>query len=606
MPLDAFDDADYADMAPSMLASQPVSVPDKTKEKPDWQIYYSHLESSLNSMRSWRWSWWSHWSKLAEFFLPRRYTWLVVANRMNKGQPINDAIVDATGTDAAETCASGMYAGLTNPSRPWIKLENALPSQELDADGKAWIEATEERLYTVLGGSNFYQMMAQAFQDLTVFGTAPAIIYEDFKDVIRLYVPCAGEYYLRSSARQDTDTLYREFNMTTKQIVDMFQLKNCPPEIVKMWTEAGAGLDMERVVAHAIEPNFPLSGKDGNKGVRMVPGSFEYREIYWLRSNKTAAPLSVRGFNGTPFMALMWAKTSNDAYGRSPCMTALGDNKQLQMETRRKAEFIEKLVRPPMGADSTLKNEPTSIIPGMVTFMNTEGSNKKFFPLFEVAPQALAPMIMDIKDVQARIERTLFVDVFMAITRMEGVQPRNQLELTKRDLERLQKLGPVIDLVVGQLSIGIERILEIMDRRGILPPKPKSLQNIPLKIHFISLMRLAQKQAAAVAMKDTFAVMGALSSAAKAAGVPDPIRKINLDKSLAKYAEINDYPSDCVYTDDEVKQHDAERAQAKQQAEMPGQALAGVNAAKTLSETQVPGAQSALAALMGGAPAGNA
>ena len=38
--------------------------------------------------------------------------------------------------------------------------------------------------------------MAQAFQDIVVFGTAPVIVYEDFEDIIRLYLPCAGEYYL--------------------------------------------------------------------------------------------------------------------------------------------------------------------------------------------------------------------------------------------------------------------------------------------------------------------------------------------------------------------------------------------------------------------------
>jgi hypothetical protein len=72
----------------------------------------------------------------------------------------------------------------------------------------------------------------------------------------------------------------------------------------------------------------------------------------------------VRGFKGDPFAVARWATTSNDAYGRSPCMDALGDNKQVQLETLRKAEFIEKGVRPPMGADPELKNEPASIMPG--------------------------------------------------------------------------------------------------------------------------------------------------------------------------------------------------------------------------------------------------
>ena len=113
-------------------------------------------------------------------------------------------------------------------------------------------------------------------------------------------------------------------------------------------------------------------------------------------------------------------------------------------ETRRKAEFIEKGVRPPMGANPELKNEPSSIVPGNITYTSTDGGKKGFWPLFEPNPQWLAGITADIDKINARINQCLFVDVFMAITRMEGVQPRNELELTKRDLERLQELGPFI------------------------------------------------------------------------------------------------------------------------------------------------------------------
>ena len=100
-------------------------------------------------------------------------------------------------------------------------------------------------------------------------------------------------------------------------------------------------------------------------------------------------------------------------------------------------------------------------------------------------------------------------------------------------------------------------------------------------------------------------------TAAKAAGVPDPIRVINLDKAMRHYADINNFPTDSMFTDDEVKQHDAirqqEMAKAKTDAQAPGAAMAAVNAAKTLSDTQLPGGNSALGAMLGqsggGAPA---
>jgi hypothetical protein len=592
-------------MGPSLLSQQPATAPDKLQPDAEWWItIFAYLEARLGRLRTWRYTWWAYWARLAEYFLPRRYKWLVVANNMNRGNPINDRIIDSTGTLAMQTCASGMWTGLTSPSRPWFKLDKGLPWIQLDADGKEWLEDTEQRVYTVLGQSNFYTTMAQAFQDVTVFGTAPVIIYEDFHDAIRCYLPCAGEYYLAVGARNSVDTLYREYTFTVQQIVEFATLAKCPPDIQKHWEEQS--LEIEYVVCHAIEPNFDIAKKGTKKGkVAVVPGIFTFREVYWLKGIKTPEPLSRRGFRVRPFMCARWSTVSNDAYGRSPCMDALGDDKQLQLETVRKAEFIEKGVRPPMGANPELKSEPNSILPGHTTYMDTSGGKKGFWALFDVNPAWLTGITADIKEVSARIERCLFVDLFMAISRMEGVQPRNELELTKRDLERLQELGPFIELFETEFAgPAIMRVLEIMERRRMLKPKPPSLRGVPLKINYMSIMKLAQRSAESVAMKDVFATMGELSSAAKAAAVPDPIRVFDLDKAARKYADISNFPSECLFTEQEVIKHDQARQQGEAQAQQPAQMAAAVQAAKTLSDTKLESGN-ALSALTGqsGAPA---
>jgi Bacteriophage head to tail connecting protein len=584
----AYATAAYEFMSASMLSRQPLTTPDKIdKMGSAWSTFFLHLEARLGMLRNWRYSWWAHWARLAEYFKPERYHWLIVANRMSRGNPINDAIIDCTPTLALNICGSGLWTGMTSPSRPWFAFEAGLPWIKLDNEGKSWIEDTQKKAYQILSDSNFYQIMAQAFKDTALFGTAPVIVYEDYEDIIRLYLPCAGEYYLAVGGRLDVTDLYREFTFTVKEIVDMFQMKNCPEEIKQKFAQGGASLDLEYVVAHAIEPNFAVARQQGgDEEVAIVPGLFAYREIYWLKGIKTAQPLSKRGFHKKPFMVARWSTVSNDAYGRSPCMDALGDNRQIQLETRRKAEFIDKGVRPPMGANVELKNEPSSIISGMITYMSTEGGKKGFWPLFEPQAQWLAGITADIDKVSARIERCLFVDVFMAITRMEGVQPRNELELTKRDLERLQQLGPFITLFENEFGNPFfERLLDIMARRRILKPLPKSLRGVPLKIKYTSIMRLAQQSAEAVGLKDFFSTMGGLSSAAKAAGVPDPLRIVNLDASARHFAEVTNTPSNLLFTDAEVSQHDKIRQQAMQQAKQPGEMMAAVSAAKTLSDS---------------------
>ena len=92
--------------------------------------------------------------------------------------------------------------------------------------------------------------------------------------------------------------------------------------------------------------------------------------------------------------------------------------------------------------------------------------------------------------------------------------------------------------------------------------------------------------------------------AAKAAGVPDPIRIINLDEAMRKYADLQNADPAIVFTEDEVKAHDDMRNKAAQAQQGQQSAMAAVEAAKSLGNTSVqPG--TALGAILsrgGGAP----
>ena len=602
--MNAMSDPVYTQMGPTLLASVPPTLSTPQLPGANWDTIFEHLETRMNALRSWRWSWWSHWNVCAEFILPRRHHWVIVANRMWKGGQINNQIIDSNATLAMQICAAGLWTGLTSPSRPWFKIGVGAGQtlDQLDQDGKNWIKDTEQTVYDALQGSNFYVIMAQMFQDVATFGTGPFVIYEDHEDVIRLYLPCTGEYFLATGARNSVDVFNREFVMTVSAIVEMFGLENVPASISTMWESGGGSLETEFIVCHSIEPNFALAGRGVKRGKKILPVSprFTFREFYWLKGERSVRELSRRGFNERPFMAARWSTVSNDAYGRSPGMDALGDVRQVQQETKRKAEFIEKGVRPPMGADPEMKNEPSSIRPGDITYVSTVGGRKGFFPLFEPNPAWLPAIANDIDMVNKRVDRCFFVDVFMAISRMEGVQPRNELELTKRDLERLQVLGPFIHMFETEVAgPAIQRVLAILARRKLLKPKPASLQNVPLKLVYTSIMKLAQRAAESVALKDVLTTAGELTEAAIAAGVAPPVRIINLDEAMREYVDYANANPKILYTIDEVKQHDQARAQQSAQGQAMNQSMAAVQAANSLGNTSV-APDTALGAMLGG------
>ena len=598
----------YERMGPSLLAAQP-SEPKFTPRRFDfnWETVRSHQEARLVMMRNWRLSWAQHWALLAAYIQPRRNTWFTegsgigaqpVPNSMIRGLPINQNIVDPTGTQAMRICASGLFSGLMSPTRPWFKIRTNNRALDENPAVQRWCEIVEDRIYAVMAGSNFYESGAQMFEDLVLYGTAPVIIYEDEEDLIRCYNPCAGEYYLGAGATFRIESLYRQFVLNVLQIVDMFGLENCPRDVQELWQQKGAGLEMERIVAHAIEPNFPIN--NNGVDVDLLKGDFTYREVYWLWGNASDRPLSVRGFDDTPFIAPRAFTVSNDAYGRSIAMDVLPDIMQLQTETKRKAEAIEKLVRPPLLASVELKNQPSSILPGHVTYVANLGPQAGMRPIYEVRPE-INEMMQDLTAIQQRVQKGFLVDLFMMLDQMEGVQPRNQLEITERRSEKMQVIGPLVESFQSSASDMIKRIFGIMVKKRLIPPGPPEMRGTSLDIEYVSMFSIAQRAAQTASMEKLIAVIGNM------AGVY-PEAKASLDPVtfVQKYNELLNNPKEILNSPQKVADLMQAQMKAAQQQQAMGTAMAGVQAAQTLSQTPVGGANTALDAILGQTPQGHA
>ena len=595
----------YVTSSPLLLSQQSPTQGKKPNFMPveAWQWMYSHVSSKLNSLYAWRQTWWStNYNDIARYIAPRRSLLLTqgsggipTPNSMMRGVPINNQIVDPTATLALRYCAGGMASNLAGPQRPWFKVTPLMEGVELDDDARKWIENTENRIYGVLSISNFYNQFVQECEDIASYGTSPAIIYEDEENVIRVHVPCVGEYYLDVDASQRVIGLYRLILMTVEQQVDFFGIDNVTDEVATLWRGKGAGLQSERIIAHAIEPNYAVGENKDWK----VPGGFPWREVYWAYGDATKQPLAIRGFWDKPFSASRWATQGNDAYGRSQGMDVLPDVKQLQVMTRRKAEAIEKMVRPPLIADEKLKNQPASGLPGHVTFMPGLDSHNGMRSIYNVNPDVTA-LAADIEKIQARINAGFFKDIFMAISNLQGDQ-RSATEIQARRAEAMQVMGPVVEnLITENLRPKLKRIFSIMQRKKLIDPMPKSLQNSALGFQFISTLATAQQAAAMGAMDGMITIMSNLVPI-----FPDVKDKINIDQYIDERAAMSGISTTIIWDADHVAKVRAGRAQVQQQQQQQQQlhnsaqtAKVGSEAAQNLSATQIGGGASALSSLL--------
>lgn len=549
------------------------------------QLLRSHLDQRMGGLRVDRMSFWLHWQEIAKYIIPRRYKWLITPNQGNRGSPINQAIIDETGSIALRVLAAGMMAGITSPGRPWFKLTLDDPNLRESSAVKQWLEESAQRMRTVFAESNFYTSLATMYVDLGAFGTAALTIYEDFEDVIRCYVDCAGEYFLANSDRLEVDTKYREYVMTTAQVAAKFGIENCSASIQSAIKTGGAMLSQEIIVAHAIEPNPDwVRGASGPRGM-------QYRECYWEWGSGENLILRETGFFEKPFLAPRWDIVGNDAYGRSPGMDALPGIKQLQMETKRKAQAIDKLVNPPMVADVQLKNEPASLLPGGVTYV-TNPNGVGFKPAYEVKPQ-LGEMMEDIQEVQNRIKQTFFYDLFLMISQLDTV--RTATEIDARREEKLIQLGPVLERFENEaLDPAINRTFNIMLRAGLLPPPPPELAGQHIKAEYVSMLAQAQKAAMTVGMERVAGIIGNLSAV-----FPEAPDNMDVDQFIDDYADLLGVSPKIIRSITSVMKirQDRNERMAQQQAMQTTLNLA--QGAKVLSETEVGGGQNALQAAVG-------
>lgn len=539
--------------------------------------------SRMAALRRDRLPWWTSWREIADYYMPKRYIWLLSPQERARYINKNGNILDPTGTNAGRVLAAGMMNGITSPSRPWFKLRIANFSDDLDLTMRVWLDECERRMMKVFAESNFYNAMAVMYLDLVFFGSSAMLIYEDFDTVIRCYNCALGEYYLGQSDRLEVNIFAREFQRKVHQLESRWGVDHLSEGVKQKFLMGGAALEEDIDITHLITPN---------DGTYKISKRFKFVECYWeTTSENKARVLSYNGFNEMPGIFPRWELTGNDSYGTGPGLDAMGDVIQLQHETKRKGQSLDFMVRPPMVADIQLQHRPTAILPGGTTFV-AGINNVGMKPAYTVQPP-LRELSEDIMDIQGRIRETFFNDLFKMISQLDTV--RSATEIDARKEEKLIMLGPVLERFHNEaLTPAIKRTFATMERAELLPEAPPNLQNAQLEIQFVSILSAAQSAVGVAPTERFLQLIGNISGVhQEALDIP------NWEALLRDYARDIGVGSKGVNSRETVQQIQADRAQKQQAHDALGAAAVAAPAAKLLSETNVGGGGNALSQLVG-------
>lgn len=523
--------------------------------------------------------WDDHWKQVGELFAPRGYRFF--ATDRNSGTKKHRHIIDNTGIRASNILSAGMMSGMTSPARPWFRLTSGVPDLDEVSSVRQWLTDVTRLMQMVFAKSNTYRSLHTMYDDLGIFGTASAIVMPDYKGVIHINNLTVGEYYLGIDQKSNVDTLYREFELTVRQVIQEFGYENASARVQGLCKNEQ--FDTPVTITHAMERrlNRDITKKD-SKNMPIMSAYFESGDD---------KPLREGGFKYFRGLCPRWRIRSGDVYGDSPGMEALGDNKQLQKDQLQKSKAIDYQVEPPLVVPSQMKAYEIDTLPGGISFSDMTNPGQKIETAFSVNLD-INGVLMDIGDIRQRIREAFFADLFLMLANTSNTN-MTATEVAERHEEKLLMLGPVLERLHSEiLSPLIEITFEQMMEAGIVPQAPEELHGRDLNVEFVSMLAQAQRAIGTNSVDRFVMSLGTIAQFK-----PDVLDKFDADYWADSYSDMLGVDPQMVVPGDKVILIRDQRAQQQAQQQAAMQINAGADTMSKLSQAKTTD-QSALTDIM--------
>jgi hypothetical protein len=501
----------------------------------------------------------------------------------------NTAKQDTAGIIAGRTLVHGMATGMSSAARPWFKLTTGDPDLDDFAPVKEWLYDTEQKIYAHFASTNYYDAAKIAYSELGHMGFAVTLAVEHREYGAVYHAFDHGEVWIAEDDGLRVSTLFYKTSFTVDQMVRKFPWDKLTQQVRDAYDRGDIGLLCP--VMCCIEKN------DDRDADRLDTSNKPWRSTWWEVNNADKKTLLKEGgFDSKPFTAPRWETTGSEVYSSSsPGFNALPDLRELEFAARKKGRAMDMMVRPPVFLPGSLQQQALSLAPGSMNFINDMQGK---IDMLKPDPNVGVWINQDIDRITRRVNQLFYADLWMAITDMEGIQPRNQEELMYRNEEKLTQLGPVVDRVnIEKLEVDIDRAFSILDNYRLLKPAPKELQGRPLRVNFVSILAQAQKATSNSAIERAAQFVGYLTGV-----FPDAPLKFDAEQAIDEFARNSHTSPKIIRSDElvaELKEQMMQEQAAKRAMEMAPAAAQGAQAAELLSRTQVGSGGSMLDQMMG-------
>lgn len=537
----------------------------------------AHNNATMAALKQERTSWESTLRDIGDHIAP--YSHEFVTTDSNDGRRRDSEIINNTPTDSLEIATSGLVDSLCNSTEQWFGLEAVDRNLNKLHSVRMYCEEVTETLLSEKARSNFYQIVPEDFESMLAFGTCASACLEDYeRSAFWYYTIPMGSYYVANNHRRIVDVVGREMSMTARQIAQQFPAENLSSAVREALVAPG-GADRRFDVAQLVMPNPEY--KPGNR----LSKHMRYRSCYYEVNGQNENPntmLLEEGFETFPIRVARWRTKGNDAWGRGPGHFALGDCKALQNMEYDCALLVELLAKPPTISMAGANFSPLSVLPGANTQATDEASAAGVRAIYQVQFD-VEKLRRAIKDHEERIDRRFWVHIFQMLMSDDGGK-MTATEIMERANEKRIALTPILRMESEYLTPDLARNIDILGRRGVLPPMPPELRGQPMKLEYKSPLAVAAKMQRAAQVNGH--IMGRMDLFALKPEIMDNYDFDEMERGTASDAGV---PARYMRDPKKVAEFRAQRAQEQAKAMQAERANMAANTAKTLGDTDTAG-----------------
>lgn len=521
-------------------------------------------------------------------FLPvwrevRKYVYPTYSDYLSEGGIRGAALFDDTAILARGRLAAGIYNWMAPPDKRWYEIEAADDELQKDGEIKDFFAESSKLTARAMANSNWPTVLVQLLNE-SASGIDAICYCEEGKNPgeILFYAWPAETAVYAENAHGEVDTIFREYKMSARQIVDEFDAGKIPERITNDARDT-ARQDKEYRILHAI---YPRRKRDPEM---FDAANMPYASVYIEIDSKTV--LDEGGYEEKPFAVCRFEKAENELCGRGPGLNKLPSIKMLNRMCQAYITNSEFAADPSwIIPDGSIVDNKFNKSPGATNIYRPSLDGAKPEPVFSGGD--LSRLAADIESARENIKQGFFWDIF------DPLGDLRQITATEAEIRNEGKIIPFAP-IAGNLHSElfkpvIHRVFGILSRAGMLPEPPARLiENPEYKIEFVSKIALSIKKLESLGWLQTEASLANI-----AAMKPDIIDNFQLDDVARDIALVNGAAPKWLVPEkerDAVREQRASEQQAMQQAAMLAE---GAKIAPNLGKAPEPG--SPLADLLAG------